>query len=155
MRLGGVMNRDRYVKRHRLRKYAVLAERLLGIRTPDTGYLLAQAARAQGLKWIMLDLVERHHPDWTRLPVSHGGRELAEQYELYTYAGRPILTHKYGTSAWLWRTNRGGDKEYWREMIGLAERELDQQSPFAQRRNASRASLSQLRRVSTEERSAH
>ena len=125
MRFGGLINRERFVKYHLLREYASRAERLLGVRAPDTGYLIANAARVSGLRRVMLDLVERYHPDWAQLLNSHSIRELAQQYELYLYKGRPILTHKYGTSAWIWRTSKGRDKGYWIKMIELAEQELD------------------------------
>jgi hypothetical protein len=121
-RVGLLLTRRRYERSAALREYASWAERRLGVCDPDTGWRVAEAARGKGHESVLFDVVL---PGSTAFNAgSEAFQMLAREYELYTYAGRPFLTHKYGSAGLPWRTARGGDVGFWRGCIARVEREL-------------------------------
>jgi hypothetical protein len=120
-RLGGLLTRRRYEQSAVVRRYASWAERRLGVFGPDTGWRIAGAARERGLRSILFDAVVSHARE--SRPGCEAFDTLAQHYELYTYQGSLMLTHKYGSGAAPWRTERGGDLAYWRDCIARLEHE--------------------------------
>jgi hypothetical protein len=121
-RIGRSLTRTRYEQSTVLRNYASWVERRFGVFDADTGWRIARAAGAEGQVSILFDVVVAGSPCF------HSGsdafQKLAQEYELYTYEGRPVLTHKYGSAAVPWRTRRGEDMAFWRDCISRLEREL-------------------------------
>lgn len=119
---GGLLTRRRYEQSTLVRRYATWSERTLGVFGPDTGWRIAAAARERGLASVLFDAVLVGSPSFDA--GSGAFQALARDYELYTFEGAPVLTHKYGTGAAPWRTERGADVGFWREAIARLEREL-------------------------------
>jgi hypothetical protein len=127
-RLGNLLTRRRFERSELLRRYAASAERHLGLFGPDTGWRYAHAARQLGLRSILFSPVRAGAEPIEACrgsSSSHAFSTLASEYELYvTSEDRLMLTHKYGSGAWPWRTKRGDDADLWRECITRLESEL-------------------------------
>jgi hypothetical protein len=122
LRLGILINRNRFQKYPFVRKFFKKLERIIGVCSPDTGNRIAKKARKKLLAGIVFDAVL---PDDN---VKAGGTEsfknLAGQYELYYYKNESILTHRYGTASGVWRTPRGKDTNFWRHCIEQLQNEI-------------------------------
>jgi hypothetical protein len=121
-RVGLMLTRRRYERSALLRGYASWTERRFGVSDPDTGWRIAEAASAGRYESILFDPVLAGSASFCR--ASDAFQTLAREYELYTFEGRPVLTHKYGSGALPWRTKRGNDPAFWRKCIERLEREL-------------------------------
>jgi hypothetical protein len=124
-RAGGLLTRRRYEQSALVRSYATAMEHTLGVFGPDTGWRVAQACRAAGKKAIVFDAVRATDAPPPDLNAERGLATLATlaaEFELYTYEGKPALTHKYGSGAPPWRTRRGADERLWRSCIAEVER---------------------------------
>jgi hypothetical protein len=123
-RLGNLLTRRRYERHPSLRRYASWAEKTLGVFGPDTGWRIAEAAAKRGLRSVLFEASlataadigsERPHTE------REARARLVSEFELYTYAGEPIMTHKYGSGARPWRTPQSHDLALWRECIELLD----------------------------------
>lgn len=124
-RLGNALTRRRYERSTLLRRYAAWAEHRLGVFGPDTGWRVAEAARARGLRSVLFEPALSGPEDAALASRKHGARAalacLRHEFELYTYQGEPVMTHKYGSGAAPWRTARSSDVELWRDCIRRVE----------------------------------
>jgi hypothetical protein len=123
LRCGIVINRNRYLKSDVVRKIWTVLEKMIGVCSQDTGYKIARQAKENNVKATLFRAVL---PD-EKLNATSGTdafKQLAGQFELYCYDNEPILTHKYSTSSRIWRTDKSGDNDYWKECIGLLENEI-------------------------------
>ncbi|HWP10036.1 MAG TPA: hypothetical protein VNN72_30040 [Polyangiaceae bacterium] len=124
-RLGNALTRRRYERSALLRRYASWAEHRLGVFGPDTGWRVAEAARARGLKSILFESALSTADDAALAAGSEGAPAalacLRHEFELYTYQGQPVMTHKYGSGAAPWRTARSNDVALWRDCIRRVE----------------------------------
>jgi hypothetical protein len=124
-RLGNALTRRRYEGSVLLRRYAAWAERRLGVFAPDTGWRVAEAARNRGLESVLFEpaLATPEHAALGSVPADAATALacLTHEFELYTYRGEPMLTHKYGSGAMPWRTARSNDIELWRDCIRRIE----------------------------------
>jgi hypothetical protein len=121
VRFGGLANRESLTRFATLRTVTGFLEKVFGMVGPDTGYLLCNAADQHGLKRVMFEVVAAQHPAYPFRCAFEGFQVLADQWELFYHGEEPILTHKYGTQSWMWRTEAGHNVEYWREQIALFE----------------------------------
>jgi len=124
-RLGNQLTRRRYERSALLRRYASWAENRLGVFGPDTGWRVAEAARARGFTSLLFEPALATPEDAAVACVADGARSalacLTHEFELYTYQGEPMMTHKYGSGAAPWRTARSNDVELWRDCIRRVE----------------------------------
>jgi len=123
-RLCGVMTRRNYTKYGFLRRYAEFIEKLFGTFSQDTGWRIAKEAGNQKLLSIVFKAAM---PEQTGLVPPDARtlfRELANEYELYIYKDQLMLTHKYGTGVYLWKTKKGADKNYWLDCVRRLETAL-------------------------------
>jgi len=124
-RLGNALTRRRYERSALLRRYAAWAEHRLGVFGPDTGWRVAEAAHARGWKSVLFEPALSTPEDAAAAAAEDGARAalacLRHEFELYTYQGEPVMTHKYGSGAAPWRTARSSDVELWRECIRRVE----------------------------------
>jgi hypothetical protein len=121
-RVGLMLTRRRYERHAVLQGYASWAERRFGVFDRDTGWRIARAASADSYRSILFDTVLPGSSSFQS--ASNSFQTLAREYELYTYEGHPVLTHKYGSGALPWRTKRGADSVFWRGCLERLEREL-------------------------------
>ncbi len=102
-RVGNLLTRRRYEQSLLVRRYAAWAERTLGVFGPDTGWRVAEAARARGLGSVLFEPVLAAATTESRRPSlaspSDALAELSRQFELYTYRGEP----NHDAQIWLGR----------------------------------------------------
>lgn len=122
-RLGPIVTRRRYERSCWCRRWAAWAERRLGVFSRDTGWRIAREARRQGLRSVLFETVVApgHGIAVSGTPRERALAALAGQYELFAWAGRPIVAHKYGSAGWPWRTELGDDLEHWQRCIAMVE----------------------------------
>jgi len=116
-RLGPVVTRSTYTNYKFIRNGSAFAEKILGIFAPDTGWRIAEKARQKNLHSVLFkDMLPQ---DVCRKSDSadRAIADLASHYELFFYGEEPVLTHKYGSAKWLWKTKHGKDENFWRECI--------------------------------------
>ena len=123
-RLGLVITRRAYERFRWARRYSRMAEGMLGVFSPDTGWFLADEARRKGLKTIQFDAVLPGSSALPHLADTEPWQTLAGHYELFTHEDEPILTHKYGSAGWHWKTVLGPDKATWKRCIEQVETTL-------------------------------
>ncbi|MBN2457192.1 MAG: hypothetical protein JXB29_11770 [Sedimentisphaerales bacterium] len=124
VRLGGLINRQRYQSSAALRKLSNSLENVVGICSHDTGYKIAELAQKGHLKAALFKAVSPD--DNVSGSTFNCFRELASQFELYYYENEPILTHKYSTASRIWRTSRGSDTDFWQQCVEKFQKELNQ-----------------------------
>ena len=112
------ITRRKYQQHRVIRKIWPRLERIVGVCSPDTGNRIARKAKKEKIKAI---LFRAALPDEFKLQESEALKNLAADFELYYLDDEPILTHKYGTGSWIFRTPRGYDKDYWRKQIQIYE----------------------------------
>ena len=116
-RLGPIITRRTFTNYSLARWYSGLAEKTLGMFSPDTGYLIANEAKRKGLKSVVFDTVTENDIHLAKQSEIEIFCELASQYEFFYYNGDPFAVHKYGSAGWPWRTKRGHDESHWRKCI--------------------------------------
>lgn len=118
VRMGLFCTRQRLAAQPNLRKTATRLEQMFGVCGPDTGWLIAAESKKRGLRVILFDdLLERMQPGTGPLFSSFAMETLANEFELFYYNNEPIVTHKYSTSGFLWKTARGRDTQFWLDAI--------------------------------------
>ena len=122
-RLGPIVTRRRFERSRWCRAWSAWVERRLGVFSPDTGWRIARQARRRGLRSVLFESVVSSDRGITvsGTPCQRALATLAGQYELFTFDGRPIVVHKYGSAGWPWRTELGNDLEHWRRCIATIE----------------------------------
>jgi len=120
-RLGGLLSRRMFEQSAAARAYAKSAERWFGTFSQDTGWRIAQAARQRKLASIVFDDIMPQDTARLDAPADPVWVELAREFELFAFANRPILVHRYGTVGRPWRTAKSGDESYWLQRISRAE----------------------------------
>ncbi len=120
-RIGPVITRRTYMNCSLVRNYSTAAEKVLGIFAPDTGWLIAEEARKREMKSILFDTAQSHETRLVHKSAVPAFQDLASHYELFSYKDELMVTHKYGTRSWPWKTRFGNDEAYWRTCIKLIE----------------------------------
>jgi hypothetical protein len=120
-RLGGLLNRRLYERSAVARGYAKTAERFFGTFSQDTGWRIARAARHRKLASILFGNMMPQDTTALKAPADPVWAELAREFELFAFANRPMLIHRYGTGGRPWRTAKGADESFWLERIERAE----------------------------------
>lgn len=120
-RLGLFCTRQRLSQWPHLNKAAKQLEFIFGVCAPDTGWLIAANAQNKGLKSLLFAEVESRIDPFFQHSHTDALRTLANEFELYQYDNEPILTHKYSTSGYLWKTKHGKDHQYWLDSIQQIE----------------------------------
>ena len=121
VRMGLICTRRRLATWPQLKKISGHLESIIGVCAPDTGWLIAANARKRGEKSVLFSEVEARNSLFQRHSCATDLNILATEFELYQYGNEPILTHKYSTSGYLWRTKQGKDSEYWLDVIERIE----------------------------------
>lgn len=121
VRMGFLCTRQRLSQWPNLNKSAKQLESLFGVCAPDTGWLIAANSQNNGLKSLLFKEAEGRNIPFARYPFANALHILADEFELYQYDNEPILTHKYSTSGYLWKTKRGRDHQYWLDSIQQIE----------------------------------
>lgn len=121
LRCGIFINRQRYQRYPIIRKIWFFWEKLIGVCSNDTGCRIAKKAKRNNLKAILFKAVLPD--DKTITDKGDALIKLAEQFELYCYDNEPILTHMYGTASRIWKTPKGQDSNFWKQLIPKAETE--------------------------------
>jgi len=116
-RLGPLVTRKTYTRYEPIRCYSAFTEKILGVFAPDTGWRIAEKAKKQGLQSILFKAMLPQNVNSTPDAKGRALIDLASQYELFFYDDEPVLTHKYGSSNWPWKTKFGHDENFWRECI--------------------------------------
>ena len=117
VRIAFLCTRKRLRERPLLKNLAAKIETIIGVCAPDTGWKIAKAAREGETNFIVF---EETYPDDTFLIGSDSSsafRGLTENFELYYYKNNIMITHKYSTGCYFWRTPRGFDTKFWFETI--------------------------------------
>jgi hypothetical protein len=120
-RIGPFITRQTYTGYSLIRKYSTATEKVLGVFAPDTGWLIAEEARLKNMKAILFDTTASHETWLVHKSVVPAFRDLAAYYELFSYKGELMVTHKYGSGGWPWKTRYGSDEAYWRKCIKIIE----------------------------------
>lgn len=123
LRLGWLANRRRLLALPNLARVARALERRIGVCAPDTGWLLAAAARRQGRHSVLLEEVTPA-ASISRWGAAKGLLCLATEFELFADGGTPVLAHRYSSAGFLWRTSGSGDATCWTSAIEAAEQDL-------------------------------
>jgi len=124
VRMGLFCTRRRLSKYPKLRKTAKRLETIFGVCAPDTGWLIASKSKRDNLRTLLFDDVQEGTSPFNQYPFSTALDILSTEYELYQYENEPILTHKYSTNGYLWRTSFGKDTQYWLDLIRQTEEEM-------------------------------
>ncbi len=120
-RLGGLLNRRAFEQSAAARSYARFSERWLGTFSQDTGWRIARAARQRKLASIVFDDILPEDATSLDAPTDPVWAELAREFELFAFASRPMLIHRYGSGARPWRTAKGNNESYWLQCIERVE----------------------------------
>ncbi len=123
-RIGPVITRRTYRNFSLIRNYSTAAEKKLGIFAPDTGWLIAAEARRRDLRSVLFTAVEQNETRLAPPSTASDWQLLAGHYELYYYNNKPVVTHKYGTGGWPWKTKHGPDEAVWRRCIDRIEKAI-------------------------------
>ena len=115
------ITRKKYQRYRIIRRIWPRLEKIVGVCSPDTGSRIARKAKKEKIKAVLFRAVI---PDEFEAGQSEALKNIAADFELYCYEGRAILTHRYSTGSWVFRTPRGYNKEYWREQIRIYESRL-------------------------------
>ena len=124
VRMGLFCTRRRLSQRTNLKKIAQQLESFFGVCAPDTGWRIAAGANDNSLKSLLFEEVDGMNTQFSQIPYAKALGVLADEFELYQYENEPILTHKYSTSGYLWKTERGRDHQYWIDAIQQIEDEM-------------------------------
>ena len=122
LRGGLLINRKRYQDCPIIRKVWTSLERAIGVCSPDTGWRIAKNAKQKHTGAILLEAVSPG--DKVKGSGTTAFRDLAGEFELYYYRNEPILTHRYGTCSYVWRTPQGANTEFWRTCIQSFQNEI-------------------------------
>jgi hypothetical protein len=112
------ITRKKYQRYRIIRRIWTNLEKIIGVCSPDTGNRIARKAKKEKIKAVLFRAVL---PDEFKSQESEALKNLAVDFELYYLDDEPILTHKYGTGSWVFRTARGRDSSYWRKLIQIFE----------------------------------
>lgn len=125
VRLGLLCTRRRLSGNPMLQKLAKRLEHVFGVCAPDTGYLIASNSQKAKLKTLLFNEVQIGKSSLNPTSLSSCLETLATEYELYRYENESIMTHKYSTNGYLWRTSFGRDSQYWMDLIRQVEAEMN------------------------------
>jgi hypothetical protein len=114
------ITRKKYQRHRIIRRIWPRLEKIVGVCSPDTGNRIARKAKKEKIQACLFRAVL---PDELEAGQSETLKNIAADFELYCRQGRVILTHRYGTGSWVFRTDRGDDKNYWRELIQIFEKQ--------------------------------
>ena len=117
-RIGTLATKKRLDNKKSLREFAHRLETTLGITSPDTGNQIIECFRKEG--YIALNFEAKYSNDLKSDGKSDLFR-LAEEYEIYLYDGKPMMTHMYGSDVFYWKTKKGSNLEYWKKLIKVIE----------------------------------
>lgn len=122
LRCGILINKRKYQACPYVRRWSTFLEPVIGLCSRDTGWRIAQQAVQNNIQAMLFEAVmpddeaaEHQTPAFTNL---------AAEFELHYYNGRPILTHKYSTGSIIWRTAKGHNLDFWRQCLQEFETEL-------------------------------
>ena len=120
-RLGLLTSKSKLDKSKRLRNISKWLENITGITSPDTGKEIIESFRKGGF-----DSLNFHACYSTDIEdkVQIEQTELAKEYELYFYNDEIMMTHMYGSGVFHWKTEKGDDLEYWKDLISKIEKNL-------------------------------
>ncbi|MCD4653833.1 hypothetical protein K8T06_07840, partial [bacterium] len=116
VRMGLFATRERVIRSKTMQSTGRYLESLLGICGPDTGWLLADASRKQELTVILFSEMTVASDIHTKHRDPKTIRDLIEQYECYEYQSNLFMVHKYGTHSFVWKTEKGQDRDFWFEL---------------------------------------
>ena len=114
------ISRKKYQRYRFIRRIWTNLEKIIGVCSPDTGCRIARRAKKNKIKAILFQAVL---PDELPENESETLKNISAEFELYYLNDEPILTHKYGTGSWVYRTAKGHDSSYWRRQIRSFEEE--------------------------------
>ena len=118
-RLGLLTSKTKLDNSKRLRTISAWLENLTGITSPDTGKDIIESLRNEGFD--ALNFYACYSTDIAdKAEISK--TELAKQFELYYYNDEIMITHMYGSGVFHWKTERGNDLVYWKELISKIEK---------------------------------
>ena len=115
-----LITRKKYQRYEFIRRIWTKLEKVIGACSPDTGNRIARRAKQEKIKSILFQALL---PDELAKDAGEALKNIAAEFELYSFDGEPILTHKYGTGSWVFRTSKGHDSDYWRKQIQLFEQQ--------------------------------
>ena len=117
IRLGVFGSKNSLNKFNFLRKWFTFFENLTGITSPDTGNNIINAIRNGNKKTFCFEAKysnDINNNDWISI--------LAREYEVFMLQDEIIMTHMYGSGVFYWKTDRGGDIDYWKKIINKIEK---------------------------------
>jgi hypothetical protein len=117
VRMGLLATRRRLICNKTMLSVGQRLESILGICGPDTGWLLADAARKEKMPVSLFTEMTPVSPLLETFADPEPLLNLIEQFECYEFQGELFMTHKYGTLSPLWKTARGRDSDYWYRLI--------------------------------------
>jgi len=117
LRLGLLVTRRKYVKFRFLRGFCGWLERIFAGCSPDTGWRIAARIKRDGQLALPFETVFPEYCDVFPEERRDIGYELSNNYELYSYQGEVMMSHKYSNRSWLWRTPHGDDLANWQNSV--------------------------------------
>ncbi len=120
-RLGILTSKSKLDKSKRLRNIARCLEKITGVTSPDTGREIIETFRKEGFD--ALNFHARYSSDISG-ECTGTQSELAKLYELYFFNDELIMTHMYGSGVFHWRSEKGNDVQYWKDLITKIEKTL-------------------------------
>jgi hypothetical protein len=114
------ITRKKYQKHRFIQRAWPKFEKIVGVCSPDTGSRIALKAKKEKIKACLFLAAL---PDELPAEQNESLKNIAADFELYYYNNQPVMTHRYGTCSWVFRTARGDDKDYWRGLIRLFEKQ--------------------------------
>ena len=120
-RMAGLINRKRIVNSPLWQKINLMMENIFGVFSQDTGWRIAREANQKGLQSILFDTVFEPEKQLKNYMALEAIKNIANDYELYSYDGQIAVTHKYGTGVKSWKTKHGSSTNHWLECIEKIE----------------------------------
>ena len=118
VRLGGFANKNRLSKFKNLQLICKWLEELTGITSPDTGKEIVTQFHYNGYNSIVFaSPYEQSFGD----KGSEALRLLAKDFELFTFKGKPFISHMYSSGVYHWRSQKSSDLNYWVGLIKQIE----------------------------------
>jgi len=123
IRLGGLANKNRLGKYGTLQLVCKWLEGLTGITSPDTGKEIIRKFHDKGYNSIVFNSpYEQFFKKEDDLEL----KLLAKDFEVFTFEGKPFISHMYSSGVYHWHTQRSSDLNYWISLIRKIEDKIGQ-----------------------------
>lgn len=121
VRLGGIANKSRLGNSKKLRFICEWLEKKTGVTSPDTGKEIINKFKKKKFRTIVFS---SPYAQYLKNEDGHALKLLARDFEVYTFNGKPFLSHMYSSGVYHWRTKKSADFNYWLSLIKKVENKI-------------------------------